>query len=370
MTRSCVCPHSHWKKHMINIDNLKIKPAPDFPMLKNVLTRQCLPDRVPFYDPFSNIVYSLFGERIKKAECTNEEEYNFRVEIEYWYRLGFDYAPSSVGSFGFKGIETEQGEDEFGKRNYRGTASSLMNDDDDYERYPWPNVATADFDQIARQSKFLYPGMKLITNSRGVFENVVAMMGYENACYCIAENPVFFEKVCDRIGGLVNEWVTICAAMDTVGAILIFEDMGFKTQTMISPEMLREYVFPWYTKFTKSAHVHGKPVIIHACGNLREVYEDIISTGYDAKQSFEDVIEPVWDFKKQYGGRISALGGFDMDKLTRMNVAEARKHARFLIDSCAPGGGYAMGTGNSVANFISVENYLAMLEETYLYGRY
>ena len=29
---------------------------------------------------------------------------------------------------------------------------------------------------------------------------------------------------------------------------------------------------------------------------------------------------------------------------------------------CAPGGGYALGTGNTVANYIPVKNYLAMLE--------
>jgi len=46
-----------------------------------------------------------------------------------------------------------------------------------------------------------------------------------------------------------------------------------------------------------------------------------------------------------------------------MSEEEVRAHARFLIDQCLPGGGWALGTGNSVANYIKVENFLAMLEE-------
>ncbi|MEK6796940.1 MAG: uroporphyrinogen decarboxylase family protein [Spirochaetota bacterium] len=333
-----------------------------------------MPDRVPFFD-HGGLMPPYFAERIKKNECANEEEYNFRRQIECAFNLGADFVHGNAGNFTFKEAEAAPGagEDAFGgkrDRKYRGTTSSLMGNENDYERYPWPAIAAVDFDRITRHGALLRPGMKIIVSQRSVFEHVIGMMGYENLCYCIVENPVFFKKVCDRVGELVIEWVSICAGMDDVGAILMYEDMGFKTQTMISPEMLREYIFPWHARFAKAIHACGKPVILHACGNLRTVNEDIIASGFDAKQSFEDIIEPVWEFKKHYNGRISAMGGFDMDKLTRMNETEVRAHTRFLIDSCAAGGGYAMGSGNSVANYIPVENYLAMLEETCLYGRY
>ena len=34
-----------------------------------------------------------------------------------------------------------------------------------------------------------------------------------------------------------------------------------------------------------------------------------------------------------------------------------------MIEHAPPGGGWALGTGNSVANYIPVRNYLAMLDE-------
>ncbi len=41
---------------------------------------------------------------------------------------------------------------------------------------------------------------------------------------------------------------------------------------------------------------------------------------------------------------------------------EARR-VRETLDVCLPGGGYCLGTGNSVTNYIRVRNYLAMLDE-------
>lgn len=106
-------------------------------------------------------------------------------------------------------------------------------------------------------------------------------------------------------------------------------------------------------------------------GQITEkVTEDIIDCGWDAKYPFEDVIEPIWEAKEKYGDRIALLGGFDMDKISRMSEDEVRQHTRFLIEKCAPGGGWALGTGKSVANYVPVESLLTMLEEGYLAGGY
>ena len=39
-----------------------------------------------------------------------------------------------------------------------------------------------------------------------------------------------------------------------------------------------------------------------------------------------------------------------------------------IEDVCMPGGGYRLGTGNSVTNYIPPDNYLAMLDEVWPYG--
>ena len=118
-----------------------------------------------------------------------------------------------------------------------------------------------------------------------------------------------------------------------------------------------------------AVHENGKPIILHSCGNLSEVMEDILDCRWDAKHSYEDAILPAWEMKATHGDRIAVLGGFDLDKICRMTEPEVRNHTRFLIDNCAAGGGWALGTGNSVANYVPVSNFLAMLEEGFKAGK-
>ena len=56
------------------------------------------------------------------------------------------------------------------------------------------------------------------------------------------------------------------------------------------------------------------------------------------------------------------LGGIDVDFLCRASEAEIRQRVRETLDECHSGG-YCLGSGNSVANYIPVENYLAMMDE-------
>lgn len=57
-----------------------------------------------------------------------------------------------------------------------------------------------------------------------------------------------------------------------------------------------------------------------------------------------------------------------MDKLSRLPEGELRRYVRKVLEGCAPGGEYALGSGNSVADYVPLENFLAMLEEGLKWG--
>ena len=112
-------------------------------------------------------------------------------------------------------------------------------------------------------------------------------------------------------------------------------------------------------------------MILHSCGKLDDIMDDLIDyVGIDAKHSFEDKIMPVTEAKKKYGDRITILGGVDVHFLCTASKEQIREYVDRVIDVCAPGGGYALGTGNSVANYIPVKNYLTMLDEGRKRGMY
>ena len=123
-------------------------------------------------------------------------------------------------------------------------------------------------------------------------------------------------------------------------------------------------MFPTYKQMVQAAHAAGKPFILHSCGNLAEVYEDLIQdVGIDGKHSFEDTILPVDQFKAQYGKRVTPLGGIDVDMVCRADEPVLRRYIREKIERCFADGFYALGTGNSLTDYMPVDRYRIVLDE-------
>jgi uroporphyrinogen decarboxylase len=96
---------------------------------------------------------------------------------------------------------------------------------------------------------------------------------------------------------------------------------------------------------------------------VMQIMEDLANdVQIDAKHSFEDVIEPVEDFHQKWRHKIAAIGGVDVDLLARGTEDQVRDRTLQILNACAPDGAYIAGSGNSITNYIPVNNYLAMLE--------
>jgi len=125
---------------------------------------------------------------------------------------------------------------------------------------------------------------------------------------------------------------------------------------------MRQYVIPWHIKITEAAHKAGKPITLHSCGNISELMGDVINDAkYDGWHSFEDTILPVEQAYKKYGGKIAILGGIDVDFLCRATPEEVYNRSCAVLDMSREYGGYALGSGNSIPDYVPIENYLAMI---------
>jgi uroporphyrinogen decarboxylase len=258
------------------------------------------------------------------------------------------------------------------QRSWVPGSSGVINSWEDFETYPWPRPRDVDFFNLEFVSRNLPDGMEMIfLGPGGQLENIMWLMGYVPFALALEDDPPLVQAVAQRVGELLLSIFATAAEMPGVGALWLGDDMGFKTSVMISPAHLREYVFPWQKELARIAHARGLPFLLHSCGNLNRVMDELIDdVGIDAKHSFEDVIMPVAEAKRRYGDRIAVLGGIDVDLLCRATEDEVHAYTRQVIEACAPGGGWALGTGNSVANYIPVGNYLAMLDEGRHYGVY
>ena len=234
---------------------------------------------------------------------------------------------------------------------------------EDFEAFDWPDARDADLAVMERLEEIQPENMRAF-HVFEVWEVVRDLFGYESFCFAMYEQPDLVEAVFEKVGGFTESIARAMCDFDTLGAVYISDDLGYKTGLMISPEQIRRFVLPWHKRLAQLAHDHGKLVLLHSCGDMYDMMDEYIEdVGIDAKHSFEDNVLPVTEVKKRYGDRLALLGGVDVDLLARADLETIRRHTRAVLDICQPGGGYCLGSGNWVTEYIPVDAYLAMLDE-------
>ena len=234
----------------------------------------------------------------------------------------------------------------------------------DFESYPWPKVSDIDFSPLEWLEKNLPENMGCYDLTAHILEQALLLMGYESFCYKIFDEPDLVDAIFQKVGEFYAGYTRTLCEFDCIRLIWGSDDMGFRTSTMVSAQALKEKVLPWHKRCAAISHEHDRPYLLHSCGYLEEIMPVLIEdVKIDAKHSYEDIILPVTEAKQRYGERIAILGGIDVDFLCRADEQSIRRRVRETLNVCMQGGGYCLGTGNSVANYIPVDNYLVMLDE-------
>jgi len=332
-----------------------VKAEPDFNNLIAVLHRK-KPSRPTLLEFFLNNPLYSFLSNTPIPE--NIERYDYiKALCKAFRNAGYDYATIHVIGFGFPAKT----------RHHEKTVSLnegfVITSWEEFEKYEWQDPKEEHYDFLNKLEKEIPAGMKLIIPCPGgVLENLITLTGYDNICYLLQDDPQLIKAICDNIGSRLVKHCSLASQHNAVGAIIGNDDWGFKTQPMLSPEAMRQYIIPWHKKIVEAAHNYGKPAIMHSCGNLELLMDDIIDNiKYDGKHSYEDTIMPVEKFYRKYGKRIAVLGGIDLDFIVRSKPEDVYKRSKEMLEISSTHGSYALGTGNSVPEYVPQENYFAMI---------
>jgi uroporphyrinogen decarboxylase len=239
----------------------------------------------------------------------------------------------------------------------------------DFEAYPWAELP-ARYWHAARPRldalvAALPPGMKAVGGvGNGVFELAESLVGLEHLPFMEVDDPDLYADLFRAIGDLMCAvWREFMARYGSAFAACRFgDDLGFKSSLLTHPTTVRHHIIPQYRRVIDIVHAGGCPFLWHSCGCIFEVMDDVIALGIDAKHSNEDAIAPFDRWIADYGSRIGLLGGFDMDFLC-VNTPEVvyeqvLEYGRRFRKAAQ---GYALGSGNSIPDYVPTENYLAMV---------
>lgn len=345
--------------------------SPNVARLLSVLRHEGIAGPVPFFELGADleIMEAVVGHAIPSDDATDLESQHLRVESLIWFyrMLGYDYVPIYLKpEFPLvlaRAADTAQFSR--GTREWEDSTTVAIQNWADFESYRFPDPDAMDYHSVEYAYRQVPDDMGVCAQVfGGPFEWALFLMGHEGFSYALYDQPELIDALFLRLTDIV---VRLCHNLLQAGQPVAFttgDDMGHNTGVTVHPDVLRRYVFPAHRQLAEVCDARGVPYVLHSCGNLSAIMEDLVTNvGIDCKHSFQDIIQPVEHFHEHWGKRICVLGGVDMDLIARGSDEQVRTRTRHLLELLGNSGSWCLGTGNTVANYIPLNNYLAMLDE-------
>lgn len=148
------------------------------------------------------------GQMEFASKNKDEIYYHLNNIIKFWFHMGYDYVRIGI-SLPLPTISRIITETPFNKKNTYNRAWQVITDGviknwEDFEKYPWPNISDKDFFIHEYINTHLPEGMGFVSgHAGGVYEHTSRLLGYENLCYLLHDEPSLVQAVVDRIGEII-----------------------------------------------------------------------------------------------------------------------------------------------------------------------
>jgi len=294
-------------------------------------------------------------------------------DVAFWLKAGYDYVKLQPGADfnpGKIGIDQNLTFNEDGTlfRKWATENSGVITSREDLENYQFPSPQDFDYSRFERIRSVLPGRMGVIGQYGDIFTMTWEMMGFESFSLALFENPELVTALNESIGRLVMPMFEYFALSDAVDVLWYTDDIAFTEGLLVSPDTLRTYFFPWLRKIGDLARKSRKPLLYHTDGILWDVFDEIIDCGVDAIHPIEPKAMDIVDVKKRYGDKLCLLGNVDVDILARGTKEQIRSIVKENIEKVGYNGGYCVGSGNSIPEYVPYDNYLALLEASREFG--
>jgi uroporphyrinogen decarboxylase len=198
------------------------------------------------------------------------------------------------------------------------------------------------------------------------FFQVVLSLGLEGFSMALYDKTAMVEKMLD----MYFDWMAVVAErMCKIGFDVFWstDDFAHKSGLMFSPKVFEELLVPRYRKVLEKVTI---PWVLHSDGDITEVMDLFIDLGATGFHPIERGAMDIAAVKKAYGDRVCLLGNVDLNILGAGTPEETDEEVKYLIQNVAPGGGYIVTSGNSLASYLKPECVMAMSRAVKKYGRY
>ena len=194
-----------------------------------------------------------------------------------------------------------------------------------------------------------------------LYERAWTLRGMENLLMDFMINPDFVHELMSAITDYNIAQLREAVKYDVDG-VAFGDDWGQQNGLIMGYETWKEFIYPHLKRMYKAVHDEGKYVFIHSCGDVDELFDDLIEIGVNCFNPFQPEVMDVFSLMEHYRGRLTFHGGLSTQRtLPFGTVDDVRSETKRLL-KLGMHGGYIFSPAHDVEGDVPIENMLAFLE--------
>jgi len=195
-----------------------------------------------------------------------------------------------------------------------------------------------------------------------LFERAWTLRGMENLMYDFIDNPGFVHELFGAIADYNLAQVREALKYD-IDAVYFGDDWGQQQGLIMGKPFWDEYIKPQLKRMYKLTRDTGKFQMIHSCGDVDELFDDLVGLGLNCFNPFQPEVMDTTALLEKYRGRLAFHGGLSTQRILPYGTeAQVREESRRLL-ALGRDGSYVFAPSHAVESDVPLANILAFLDE-------